>query len=266
VSNRASNEANDQKSGDGSPYVTATSEGHVLVVHLSRPAKLNVYDGPGLHAIGDVWQELDDNPDLRVGVLAGAGDNFCAGADVRAAAAGGFDDPPYPEVAEGLSVKPVIAAIEGVCLGGGMMIATGCDLRLASTTATFGLPETRWNLPAQWLGALARQVLPNHIMELALLADTRVPAHRLHEMGWLNQVTAEGEAFAAALEWADRVASMAPAAVRAMKELAVKGTYLDPAEALALGHEHARRLIAMEDTIEGAMAFAEDRPPRWRDK
>ena len=263
---RATSETAGPTAGGDTPYVAAVREGHVLVVRLQRPTKLNVYYGPGLGDIGDVWQELDDDTDLRVGVLTGAGGNFCAGADVRAAASGGFDDPPYPEVAEGLSTKPVIAAIEGVCLGGGMMIATGCDLRLASTTATFGLPETRWNLPAQWLGALARQLLPNHVMELALLADTRVPAHRLHEMGWLNQLTAEGEALDTALEWADRIASMAPSAVRAMKELAVKGTHLEPAAALALGHEQARHLIGMDDTIEGAMAFAEDRPPEWSDE
>lgn len=165
-------------------YVVTERRGPVLLATLSRPDKLNTYDGPGLKAVAAAWRELDDDPALRVGVLTGAGNRaFCAGADVRAAATGGFDDPPYPEVAEGLARKPVIAAIDGLCLGGGMMIAAGCDLRIAGTLAEFGLPEARWNLPAQWLGVLARQLLPAHALELAVLADERVSAWRMYEMG-----------------------------------------------------------------------------------
>jgi enoyl-CoA hydratase/carnithine racemase len=250
-------------SGD---YLRVERTGAVLVVTLDRPAKKNAYDGPGLKAIGAVWSELDEDPALRAGVLTGAGGVFCAGADIAAAAGGGFDAPPYPEVAEGLSAKPVVAAIEGLCLGGGMMIATGCDLRVAGDTATFGLPEARWNLPAQWLGALARQLLPAHVLEMALLADERLPATRLHEMGWLNAVVPTGDALARAVDWAERIASMAPAAVRAFKELTARASWATPDDALALGHEQARRLVGMRDTIEGGTAFAERRAPRFEDR
>jgi enoyl-CoA hydratase/carnithine racemase len=248
-------------------YVRTERRGATLVVTLDRPERRNAYDGPGLKAVAAAFGELDADPSLRAGVLTGAGTAaFCAGADVAAAAGGGFDDPPYPEVAEGLSTKPVIAAIEGLCLGGGVMLATGCDLRIAGEGASFGLPEARWNLPAQWLGALARQLLPAHALELALLADERLPARRLYEMGWLNRVVADGTALDAALAWADRLAALAPAALRAFKELVVRGTWLRPDEALALGHEHARRLITMHDTIEGGTAFAERRAPRFEDR
>jgi enoyl-CoA hydratase/carnithine racemase len=247
-------------------YLRVERTGAVLVVTLDRPAKKNAYDGPGLQAIGAVWSELDDDPALRAGVLTGAGGVFCAGADIAAAAGGGFDAPPYPEVAEGLSAKPVIAAIEGLCLGGGMMIATGCDLRLAGDRAEFGLPEARWNLPAQWLGALARQLLPAHVLEMALLADTRLPAARLHEMGWLNAVVPSGDALARAVDWAERIAAMAPAAVRSFKALTTRATWSTPDDALALGHEQARRLVGMHDTIEGGTAFAERRAPRFEDR
>lgn len=248
-------------------YLTTEVRGPVLLVTLDRPEKLNTYDGPGLKALGAVWSQLDDDPALRVGVLTGAGGRaFCAGADVAAAAGGGFDDPPYPEVAEGLARKPVIAAIEGRCLGGGMMIATGCDLRIAGDTAEFGLPEARWNLPAQWLGALARQLLPAHVLELALLADERLPAARLYEMGWLNRVVPAGQALDEALRWADRLAVLAPAALRAFKELIVKGAWMSPADALALGHRQAAALVAMHDTVEGGLAFAERRRPEFQDR
>jgi enoyl-CoA hydratase/carnithine racemase len=248
-------------------YVRVERHGPVLLVTLDRPEKHNAYDGAGLKAIGAVWSQLDDDPGLRVGVLTGAGDRaFCAGADVAAAAGGGFDEPPYPEVAEGLARKPVIAAIEGVCLGGGMMIATGCDLRIAGESATFGLPEARWNLPAQWLGALSRQVLRAHVLELALLADERLPAQRLQEMGWLNRVVPTGAALDVALAWAGRLAALAPAALRATKELADRGTWAPPDEVLALGHAAAARLVQMHDTVEGGSAFAEGRAPRFEDR
>jgi enoyl-CoA hydratase len=247
-------------------YLTVARRGSVLVVTLDRPAKGNAYDGPALHAVGEVWRTLDDDPTLRAGVLTGAGGTFCTGADIAAAAGGGFSDPPYPEVAEGLARKPVVAAIEGRCLGGGFMIATGCDLRIAGTGAEFGLPEARWNLPAQWLGPLARQLLPAHALELALLADERLPAARLAEMGWLNRVVPDGTALDTALGWAERLAVLAPAALRAFKELVKAGTWMAPHDALALGHRQAIELVSMRDTAEGGRAFAERRPPAFEDR
>jgi enoyl-CoA hydratase/carnithine racemase len=250
----------------GDTYLGVERAGAVLVVTLDRSHKRNAYDGPGLKAIGEVWRQLDDDPALRAGVITGAGGTFCAGADIAAAAGGGFDSPPYPEVAEGLARKPVIAAVEGLCLGGGMMIATGCDLRVAAESAEFGLPEARWNLPAQWLGALARQMLPAHVFELALLADQRLPATRLREMGWLNATVPDGQALTTAMAWANRVAAMAPAAIRAFKQLTKHAAWATPEAALQLGHEQARALVSMRDTLEGGTAFAERRPPSFEDQ
>src|SRR3954471_15532315 len=183
-------------------------DGPVLLVTLAdEPGRYPAYDGRALHALGEAWSELDAAPALRAAVLTSSSDAaFCVGADIAVVAAGGFSDGPYPEVAEPLAAKPVLAAIEGLCLGGGMMIACGADLRIAGEGARFGLPEARWTLPAQWLGALSRQVLPAHALELALLADEKLPATRLCEMGWLNRVVANGEARATALAWAHRLA------------------------------------------------------------
>lgn len=239
----------------------------MLVVTLDRPDKLNAYDGPALKAIAAAWTELDSDPKLRVGLLTGSGDDaFCVGADIGAAAGGGFDDPPYPELAENLAQKPLIAAINGRCLGGGVMLATGCDLRIAAAHAEFGLPEVRWNLPAQWLGALARQLLPAHALELALCGDRWLSAARLREMGWITEVVPRGQALAAALAWAERVAAMAPRAARYFKALIHHSAHLSPADALALGHRHAQDLMTMQDTAEGAAAFAERRRPHFRDR
>ncbi|MGI9579090.1 MAG: enoyl-CoA hydratase/isomerase family protein [Microthrixaceae bacterium] len=240
--------------------------GAVLAITLSDPERLNAYDGATLKAIGAAGRELDDDADLRAGLITGAGGEFCSGADVAAVAAGGFDDAPYPELAEGIAAKPVVAAIEGRCLGGGMMIACGADLRLAAQSATFGLPEGRWNYPAQWLAALGRQVLPAHAMELALLADERLPAGRLAEMGWLNRVVSHGDALTEALAWAERLAALAPRALRNFKELIRAASWSDPGDALSMGHRHAVEQIAMADTAEGAAAFAEKRTPRFEDR
>ncbi len=238
----------------------------VLVVTLDDPAHRNAYDGAALHALGRAWAELDADETLRVGVLTGAGGAFCAGADVTAAATGGFGDAPYPELAEPVATKPVLAAIEGYCLGGGFMLACGCDLRVAGTSARLGLPEVRWNLPSHWLGALARQVLPSHALELALLGDEPLPASRLLEMGWLNRVVPDGAALVETMVLADRIAALAPRAVRHSKELVVRGTWDDPASVLRRGHEQAVELVRMDDTAEGARAFAERREPVWRDE
>jgi enoyl-CoA hydratase/carnithine racemase len=243
-------------------------DGPVLIVALAdEPGRYPAYDGTALHALGRAWATLDGDPELRAAVLTSSSDKaFCVGADIGAVASGGFTDAPYPEVAEPLAAKPVVAAIEGLCLGGGMMIACGADLRIAGEGARFGLPEARWNLPAQWLGALSRQVLPAHALELALLADEKLPARRLLEMGWLNRVVAEGGAQAAALDWAHRLAGFAPRALRHFKELTWRGTWTSPEDALARGHEQALELTRMADTIEGGTAFAERRPARFEDR
>jgi enoyl-CoA hydratase/carnithine racemase len=146
------------------------------------------------------------------------------------------------------------------------MIATGCDLRIAGSSAVFGLPESRWNYPAQWLGALGRQIAVAHAMELALLGDERLPAGRLAEMGWLNRVVDDSSALEFALAWADRLAALAPGALRRFKELLRASSTLSPEDALALGHRHSMELMRMADTMEGGTAFAERRAPDFRDR
>lgn len=249
-------------------HLELDERGSLLIVSIvadgSRPP---AYDGAFLHALGDAYRHLDATPALRVAVVRSTSDRaFCVGADIAAVARGGFDDGPYPEVAEGLASKPTIAAVEGLCLGGGVMIATGCDLRVAGDGARFGVPEARWNLPAQWLGALARQMLPAHALELAILADEQLPAQRLLEMGWLNRVVPTGQAFATACALAEQVSALAPRALRHSRELIRAAAHLAPAEATALGMRHAADLMAMQDTREGAEAFAQRRPPRFLDR
>ena len=146
------------------------------------------------------------------------------------------------------------------------MLACGCDLRVAGESAVFGLPESRWNLPAQWLGALGRQLLPAHALELAMLGDARLPAKRLYEMGWVARVVEDGTALATALDLAHRIGQMAPRAVRHFKELVLASNFTDPQESLARGMEQAVDLMSMSDTAEGVRASLEGRLPKFRDE
>ena len=194
--------------------------------------------------------------------------DFCAGADVAAAAGGGFDDPPYPEVAEGLATKPVIAAIDGLCLGGGMMIATGCDLRDRRRAAEFGLPEARWNLPAQWLGALARQVAPAHALELALLAD-RTAARARACTRWDGSTascrTGPRSRAALALGRAHRRDGPGGRPLLQGADRAGPAGTTSRRERLRSVTQQACGWSSMHDTVEGGAAFAERRPPKFED-
>jgi enoyl-CoA hydratase/carnithine racemase len=116
------------------------------------------------------------------------------------------------------------------------------------------------------LGALGRQLATAHAMELALLGDERLPASRLAEMGWLNRVVDDGNALDFAIGWAERLAALAPGALRRFKELLRASGQLSSADALALGHRHSMELMAMADTMEGGRAFAERRPPKFEDR
>jgi enoyl-CoA hydratase len=249
------------------PVLTEVSDG-VGVVTINRPEARNAVNGAVARGIAAAVDELDGRADVSVLVLTGAGGTFCAGMDLKGFLAG---DAPVVEgrgfggIVEQPPAKPVIAAVEGYALAGGFELALACDLVVASETARFGLPEVRRGLVAA-AGGLLRlpRRIPYHLaMEIALTGE-HYPAQRLAAAGLVNQVVPEGEALAGASELARRVALGAPLALAATKRVVAQAADWDSGQAFARQAEIINPVFASADAMEGALAFAEKRPPRWR--
>jgi enoyl-CoA hydratase len=245
-------------------------DGHVLVVTLDRPEARNAIDGPSAQAIEDAIDRLEADDDLRVGVLTHTGPVFCAGADLKAVAGGHVWDlltarGGFAGLCERERTKPIVVAVDGRALGGGLEIVLACDVVVASTAATFGVPEVRRGLVAASGGTfrLARVIGRNVALDLALTGD-EMPAARAAELGLVSRLTEPGGAAAEARAVADRIAANAPVAVRETRRIIDVALDHDDATLRALAGEAAQRVSATADAAEGPRAFAEKRPPRWQ--
>jgi len=252
---------------DETPVRTETQDG-VLVVTLDRPRARNAIDGATARALAAALDRLDAEDDLRVGVLTGAGGTFCSGMDLKAFLTG---DVPFVEgrglggLTQAPPRKPLVAAVEGWALAGGFELALACDLVVAGATARFGVPEVTRGLVAVAGGALhLPRRLPYAVaMELLLTGDP-IDAARAAELGLVNRVVGEGEALAAALELAHRVARNGPLAVAATKEVARGAQDWTMEEVCRRQDEITGAVFTSHDAAEGAAAFAEKRPPVWQ--
>ena len=247
--------------------------GRVLRIVLDRPAVMNAVS-IRMHAeLEDVFDSFAADDELFLAVVTGAGERaFCAGSDLKERAeVGRAPYPPhgYAGLIERFDLdKPVIAAVNGVCLGGGFEIALACDLIIATESATFGLPEPRVGAVALGGGLhrLARQIGLKQAMGLVLTAR-RVSAEEGERLGFVNEVVADDALDAAADRWCETLLEAAPLSLRASKEAMMRG--LDgPSLAAALAAQDAYPAFARwrdaEDTIEGPRAFAEKRAPVWK--
>jgi enoyl-CoA hydratase len=249
------------------PVLTEVDDG-VAVVTINRPEARNAVNGAVARGIAAAIDDLDGRADVRVLVLTGAGGTFSAGMDLKGFLAG--DAPTaagrgFGGIVERPPVKPVIAAVEGYALAGGFELALACDLIVAAETARFGLPEVRRGLVAG-AGGLLRlpRRIPYHLaMEIALTGE-HFPAHRLQAAGLVNVLVAEGETLAAARELAARVALGAPLALAATKRVIAEAGDWASGEAFARQGEIINPVFTSADAMEGAMAFAQKRPPAWR--
>ncbi len=240
---------------------------HVLLITLNRPDAMNAVNLELAQTMAQVLDDFDADPDLRAGVLCGAGRGFSAGMDLKAFVEGGMPniaDRGFAGITEQACRKPLIAAVEGFALAGGLEIALSCDLLVASEGAKLGIPEVGVGLFAG-AGALFR--LPNHLpqniaMELALTADP-ITAERGYELGIVNRVVAKGTAVDAALELAERIARNAPLGVMASKQIIKDSEGMTDSEGWELQKPLLESVFASSDAIEGATAFAEKRSPNW---
>jgi len=245
-------------------------DGALFVVTLDRPEARNAIDNATAAAVSAAMDTLDADDDLRVGVITGAGGTFCAGMDLKASLRGELPftkERGFAGVTGTPPRKPLIAAIEGYALAGGTEIALHCDLVVAASDASFGLPEVKRSLVAAAGGLfLLGSTLPRQVaMELALLGE-HVPAARMAALGLVNRVVEPGSALRVALELARAVAANAPLAVAATKEILVRAGDWTRAQSVQEQLAIYGPVFASADAVEGRRAFAEKRPAVWRNR
>jgi len=248
--------------------VLTEKRGNVLLITLNRPEVRNAVNAALAEGVGKALDELDADPELSVGVLTGAGGFFCAGMDLGAFVKGEspwYGDRGFAGIAQRASDKPLIAAIEGFAVAGGMEIALACDLIVAAQGAKLGIPEVKRSLVAAG-GALLRlpRRMPYHVvMELALTGDP-FPAERFQELGLVNRIAEPGTAVDVAMELAATLAKNGPLGLRAAKKILQEQWDWSIEEMWGKQGEIAGPVMASEDAKEGASAFKEKREPVWK--
>jgi enoyl-CoA hydratase len=243
-------------------------DGGIAVITINRPEVRNAVNGAVSAGIAGAIEDLDARKDVRVLILTGAGGTFSAGMDLKGFLAG--DNPAaggrgFGGITQRPPAKPVIAAVEGYALAGGFELVLACDLVVASEAAQFGLPEVTRGLAAGAGGLLRLQHrIPYHAAMKMVLTGERVPAGDLQQVGLISRLVPAGQALAAARELAAQVAAHAPLAVAVSKRVIVESADWPADEQFTRQGEITGPVFASADAMEGAVAFAEKRPPVWR--
>ena len=259
------------------PHLLFERDGHVAIVTMNRPEAKNALSGEMLVRMYDAWLEIDQNPEIRVGILTGAGGTFCSGMDLKAFARG-FEENAYTErfaadpdlhwkalLRHFRPSKPLIAAVEGFALAGGTEILQGTDIRVAAESAVFGITEVARGLfPLGGSSVRLRRQIPYTLAAELLLTGRRVPAEEAKAIGLIGHVVPDGEAVTKARELAEVVAANAPLSVQAVLRSLREGAEMTEADALANELEHGWPIFATEDAKEGARAFKEKRPANFQ--
>lgn len=251
-----------------SDAVVSERRGNVLLITINRPEMRNAVNGAVAEGMAGALDRLDADDELTVGVVTGAGGYFSAGMDLGAFVKGEspwFGDRGFAGIAQRSARKPLIAAIEGFALAGGMEVALACDLIVAAKGAKMGIPEAKRSLVAAG-GALLRlpRRMPYHVvMELALTGEP-LPADRFHELGLVNRLVEPGAAVEAALELAATLAKNGPLALIATKQILQEQFDWTSAEMWERQGAISGPVFASEDAIEGSAAFKEKRDPVWK--
>jgi enoyl-CoA hydratase len=250
------------------PAVLTERRERVLLITINRPDQRNAVNAAVARGIADALDELDAEPELTLGILTGAGKGFCAGMDLKAFVAGEVpyaDDRGFAGITQRAATKPLIAAIEGFAVAGGLEVALACDLIVAARGARLGIPEVKRSLVAAG-GALLRlpRALPRNVaMELALTGDP-ITAERGYELGLVNRLAEPGEAVDTALQLAGEITPNAPLAIVAAKRILTEAVDWPDSEFFERQGEITAPVMGSEDAREGATAFAEKRAPVWK--
>jgi crotonobetainyl-CoA hydratase len=253
-------------------FIDVERDGHLTQITLNRPEVMNAVHSPMHFELDEVLDAFAADPEQWVAIVTGAGERaFSAGNDLKWQAGGGEMKSP-PSGFAGLTsrfdlAKPLIAAVNGVAMGGGFEIALACDLIIAAERAVFALPEPRVGLAALagGLHRLPRTIGLKRAMGM-ILTGRRVGAREGLELGFVNEVAPNEELMAAARRWAALIAECSPMSIRASKAAVLRGLDEPTLEAAIRGqgrYEPVAALFRSEDFIEGPRAFAQKRPPQW---
>ncbi len=249
-------------------------DGHLTIVTIDRPERMNSLHPAANAELASAFDDFHADPEQWVAIITGAGDRaFSAGNDLKHQASGGDMGGQPASGFGGLTsrydlVKPVIAAVNGVAMGGGFEIALACDLIVAADNAIFALPEPRVGLAALAGGVhrLPRQIPLKQALGM-ILTGRRVPAAEGQSLGFVNEVVPEGKALEGAKRWAEMILECAPLSVRASKQAVLEGLGHAGVEAASTSrYDGIAAMIKSEDFIEGPKAFAEKRTPSWKGK
>jgi enoyl-CoA hydratase/carnithine racemase len=252
-------------------FCSVEKDGHITIVTIERPERMNALHPAANAELGVVFDEFAADANAWVAIITGRGDRaFSAGNDLRHQAEGG-KRVPTPNGFGGLTsrfdlTKPVIAAVNGVAMGGGFEIALACDLIIASDNAVFALPEPRVGLAALagGLQRLPRQIGTKQALGM-ILTGRRVGAAEGQTLGFVNEVVPQAKLLEAAKRWAGLICECAPLSIRASKDVVYRGLDIASlADAMAQPYDSVRTMVTSADFVEGPKAFAEKRPPNWQ--
>lgn len=253
-------------------FAKVERKGRITIVTLNRPEVMNAMHSPAHFELHRVFDEFANDPEQWIAIVTGAGEKaFSAGNDLKWQAAGGkrgWDKSGFAGLTERFDCdKPIIAAVNGVAMGGGFEIALACDLIIAAENAVFALPEPRVGLAALagGLHRLPRQIGLKRAMGM-ILTGRHVSAREGFELGFVNEVVSQGQALAAAERWANLILQNGPMSIRASKQTIHRGLSVSLEQAMAEQRDYpaVKALAASEDYIEGPKAFAEKRAPQWK--
>jgi crotonobetainyl-CoA hydratase len=251
-------------------FCSVESSNHILTVTLERPERLNALHPLANAELGRVFDDFAADDDLWVAIITGRGRGFSAGNDLRYQAEGG-QRVPFPKGFGGLTSrfdlnKPVIAAVNGVAMGGGFEIALACDLIIASEQATFALPEPKVGLAALagGLNRLPRQIGAKRALGM-ILTGRHVPAREGYELGFVNEVVPHDQLMSAARRWAEQICECAPLSIRASKDVVYRSLSMGSLEeSMSAQYDSVKAMVQSQDFIEGPRAFSEKRKPNWQ--
>ena len=241
--------------------VTYKSADGVAVITINRPERMNRIDNAVVEGLHEAWRRLMGADDDRVAVLTGAGDKaFTAGADLKSPPGNLYRA--IPDV--GVPVdKPVVGAVAGWVVGGGMVLTTMCDILIAADTTRFSYPEVKVGFTGGIIANIASRIPHKIAMELLLVGEP-IDARRAYEVGYVNKVVPAAELMPTALDYARRIAATAPLPSRALKRFVAETLPKGPTEIAGIARAQTDAIFASEDWEEGRKAFAEKRPPVYR--